>query len=142
MPRTRRPRTRGKARNVRSSSPAPSNASAAVSTPPTGRRSAAVSNASNASKASGRTTQNSRGNRGRRGGHGPARKSTGLGRNGSNRGGGRGRLAKKDSTLHQDPSSYKDEDGEVYKIGGMLQPCECVCVCVDSSAIAKRCCRI
>ena len=115
MPRTRRPRTRGKARNVRSSSPAPSNASAAVSTPPSGRRSAAAASAST-SKVSGRTTQNSRGNRGRRGGHGSARKNTGLGRNGSNR--GRGRLAKKDSTLHQDPSSYKDEDGEVYKIGG------------------------
>ena len=114
MPRTRRPRTRGKPRNIHSNSPAAS--STAAATPPPSRRSAPAQ-AATAGKASGRTTQNSRGNRGRSRGPGSARKNNIGGRNGSNRG-GRGRIPKKDNG-GQDPSCYKDIDGEVYKRGGV-----------------------
>ena len=69
---------------------------------------AAAASASKAS-VSGRTTQNSRGNRGRR----PARRNQPVGRNASARG-----RRKKDSAPLQDPTSYKDENGEVYKKGG------------------------
>lgn len=110
MPRTRR---RGKPRNIHSNSPAVS--SAAVATPPPSRRSAPAS-AATAGKVSGRTTQNSRGNRGRSRGPGSARKNNIGGRNGSSR--GRGRIPKKDNG-GQDPSFYKDMDGEVYKRGGV-----------------------
>lgn len=125
MPRTRR-RKRGGS-TFQSNSPA----APAVSTPPpppsSGRRSA-VAAAASASKASvsGRTTQNSRGNRGRR----PARRNPPVGRNA----GARGRR-KKDSTPLQDPTSYKDENGEVYKKGGEKEGrtvganlCFCVCI--------------
>lgn len=113
MPRTRRPRARGKPRNIPTNSPAVST-NTAVATPPPSRRTAAAPAASANNKVSGRTTQNSRGNRGRSRGPGSARKN--IGRNGSSR--GRGRLPKKDPGM-QDPSFYKDDDGEVYKRGGV-----------------------
>lgn len=106
------PRRRGKSRNYQSSSPAVTNS--VVSTPRSGRRSAATASASKV--APGRSTHNSRGtNRGRRG-PGSGRKTAANGRTSTR---GRGRTSKKDSTPLQDPTSYKDENGEVYRIGGL-----------------------
>ena len=111
MARTRR--NRGKAKNFHSNSPA---ASVSAVPGPGGRRHTAVSSAT-ATKpaASGRNTQNSK--RGRSRGPNYGRRNQSIGRV-TNGGRGRGRAAKKDATPLQDPTSYKDENGEVYHKGG------------------------
>ena len=121
MARTRRNNRGNKSRNFHSNSPPTS-----VPTPPSnsGRRSAAVA-AATASKASGRQkAQGSRlrSNRGRRGPN-SSRKGQAIS-NRSTNGRGRGRTAKKDNTPLQDPSSYRDDNGEVYRRGGKFSVLE------------------
>ena len=111
MARTRR--RGGKARVYQGGSPAAGSNGGAVA-PPThvGRRSAAAS----AGKPVSRTTQNSRGNRGKRGG--PSSKRIPASRSVTVR--GRGRTSKKDLSTNHGITSYRDDQGEVYKKGGAL----------------------
>lgn len=118
MARTRR--SRGSKRTFPGSTPSTStgsNSGSAPSSSQSGRRSAAIAAANVSKSASGRTTQNSRGNRGRRGAPSSKRSQT-LSKPTNGR--GRGRTTKKEPNTLQDPITYKDENGEVYKKGGVF----------------------